>query len=198
MATATLSAAPKRHRPLLLVIAVLLALLVTVLLFWPERDEPTAHVTYGSLASSNFTAELPLGIVLDRRRTVPLSGEGKPVGRVSFFDVRRTGGAEGGIVVVSYQVYRSAVAARSAYETQLYDLREANDVQSRDYRFFETEITRSHTCVDEGQEFCLAVAGNVTLEALSRIHLFEPGQLSRVGEILGPALEHLGRVTESP
>jgi hypothetical protein len=52
------------------------------------------------------------------------------------------------------------------------------------------DISRPHTCVDEGQEFCAAVVGNVTVEALSRIHFFEDGP-SRVGSSLGPALDHL-------
>jgi hypothetical protein len=70
---------------LLPVIAVVLfALLITYLLFSPAQNEPTAQVTYGSLASSHFTEQLPLGIVLDRRRAIPMSGEGELVGRISF------------------------------------------------------------------------------------------------------------------
>jgi hypothetical protein len=192
MATATLSTAPRRNRPLLLLViaVVLFALLITYLLLRPEPNEPTAQVTYGSLASSHFTEQLPLGIVLDRRRAIPISGEEELVGRVAFFNVRKTTGGSGGIVVVSYQVYGTAEAAKSAYERQMQGLRESNDAQGPTYRFFQTDISRPHTCVDEGQEFCAAVVGNVTVEALSRIHIFEDGP-SRVGSILGTALDHL-------
>ena len=192
MATATLSTAPRRNRPLLLLViaVVLFALLITYLLLRAEPNEPTAQVTYGSLASSHFTEQLPLGIVLDRRRAIPISGEGELLGRVSFSDFRKTTGGSGGIVVVSYQVYGTAEAAKSAYERQMQGLRESNDAQGSTYRFFQTDISRPHTCVDEGQEFCSAVVGNVTVEALSRIHILEDGP-SRVGSILGPALDHL-------
>lgn len=192
MATATLSTAPRRNPPLLLlaIAVVLSALLITYLLIRPEQNEETAQVTYGSLASSHFTEQLPLGIVLERRRAIPGSGEGELVGRISFSDVRKTTGGSGGIVVVSYQVYRSAEAAKSAYEEQMHGLRKSNDAHGPTYRFFQTDISRPHTCVDEGQEFCAAVVGNVTVEALSRIQFFEDGP-SHVGSILGPALDHL-------
>jgi hypothetical protein len=119
---------------------------------------------------------------------------GELVGRISFFDVRKTTGGRGhgGIVVVSYQVYRSSEAAKSAYEKQMEGLRKSNDNHGSTYRFFQSDISRPHTCVHEGQEYCAAVVGNVTVEALSRIHWFEDSP-SRVGSILGPALDHLDR-----
>jgi hypothetical protein len=193
MATATLSTSPRRNRPLFvsaIAVVFFVALLITYLLFSPEKNDPTAQVTYGSLASSHFTERLPLGIVLDRRQATPMSGEGELVGSISFSSVRKAAGANGGIVVVSYQVYRSADAAKSAYEKQLDGLRKSNGVHGPAYRFFQTGISRPHMCVDEGQESCAAVVGNVTVEALSRIHFFEDGP-SRVGSILGPALHHL-------
>lgn len=197
MTTATLPTSPRRTKLwLLAVAALLLAVLGGILVVRFEGEESTAQETYRSLVSSTFAEELPLGIVLDRRSSRRLSG-GDVLGRISFFDVRRTRGAEGGIVVISYEVYRSPEAAMTAYETYWRDLREANNVQKSGYRFFKTKIARPHHCVDEVQEFCKAVVGNVILEALSRIQLFEPDEPSHVGVILRGALRHIDRTTES-
>ena len=200
MATVTLPTLPKRPQLWLLAFTVLVfALFFGFLFLRLDGDEPTAQETYRSLASSSFTEELPLGIILDRRSTHRWSG-GEELGKVAFFDVRKSrggGGGGGGIVVVSYQIYRSPQAAMRAYENVWRDRRNASVVRTRGYRFFKAEISRPHACMNEVQEFCQAVVGNVILEALSRIHMFKPGEQSHVGAILDAALDHLDRTVES-
>jgi hypothetical protein len=192
MATITVPGSPRRPQlRRLALMAVVFGLLVGFVIVWLNAREPSAQETYRSLASSSFTEDLPLGIELDRR------GTRQELGRVSFFDLRKSRRAEGGIVVVSYQVYPSRQAALSAYQAYCRDLREANATLTRKFRFFETKIARPHMCVAEVDEYCHAVAGNVTLEALSRIHMFEPREPSHVGAILDAALDHLDRTVES-
>lgn len=80
------------------------------------------------------------------------------LGRVVLFDHRKERRAEGGVAVVTYEVYSSPQAARTLYEDYFAGVRSANRFQDRGYRFRLANRDQPHTCVEEtAQTWCLVV-----------------------------------------
>lgn len=118
------------------------------------------------------------------------------LGRVVLFDHRKERRAEGGVAVVTYEVYSSPQAARTLYEDYFAGVRSANRFQDRGYRFRLANRDQPHTCVEEtAQTWCLVVIDSVRIEASSRIRMFDPGQPSGINTMLGSALDHFDRAT---
>jgi hypothetical protein len=162
-----------------------------------DRHETTPQEANDALANRPFDQPLPRGIRLDRvsaRRTITDEGA---IGAISYFDHRKTPRAEGGMVVIAYLVFRDADRARRAYGEYLSELRDANRVQGRGYRFFHVPgASLPHTCVDElARVWCQTVQGGVLMEAMSGIPMFVPERSSRIQLIFRSGVEHLRSAT---
>jgi hypothetical protein len=164
-----------------------------------DRHQLTPREAYDALATQPFAQPLPPGIRFDRGGAELTRGDGEVLGHVVFFDLRVEPKAEGGVAVITYEVYASAKTALRLYEDYFADIRDANRSQGRGYRFFQlANQDQLHTCVHQSaQAWCQAVIGSVRIEALSRIPMFDPGQPSRINALFASALDHLDQATKS-
>lgn len=113
-----------------------LAAILAIMAVLVDRHVTTPEEAFEGLARQPFREPLPPGIDLGHHDARRLPGTGPVLGRVSSFDLRNEPGLSGGVAIVGYEVYRSARVAESTYIEYFDDLRQANRVQGRGYRFF--------------------------------------------------------------
>ena len=162
---------------------------LTVYLVDHARLDPDE--AFSALSEHPFSQPLPLDLTLDSKNSRSGPEAESLVGFVSLADNMETEGAQGGVVVIAYQVHTSAAKAESAFNDYWRHFRD-DDVKV----FTLGGIREDHMCENYGgAAYCQAVIGPVYMEANSRIPLFLQDEGFHLERLMKSAIEHFNAVT---